>query len=189
MPSCILITLSESQSLTVCCVILRQVATCNAFIRNAGQLFALRMLLGALEAGSAPSAWHLLAQFYPQDRCGLRCLLRWLIYACTGCTAAVRQAVPHQHGTCWHSSIRRTGAWHSRVVAYVLAAAAKTHGCSWQYVPVETKCCSCNSGTCNALRMGCTAVPCSLLVPTKCLGQTGCVLLVSMRAKCSADDT
>lgn len=44
------------------------VATCNAFIRNAGQLFALRVLLGALEAGSAPSAWHLLAQFYPQDR-------------------------------------------------------------------------------------------------------------------------
>uniref|UniRef100_A0A383VZ56 Major facilitator superfamily (MFS) profile domain-containing protein n=1 Tax=Tetradesmus obliquus TaxID=3088 RepID=A0A383VZ56_TETOB len=44
------------------------VATCNAFIRNASQLYALRVLLGALEAGSAPSAWHLLAQFYPQDR-------------------------------------------------------------------------------------------------------------------------
>jgi MFS family permease len=49
-----------------CCC---QVATCNAFISSAGQLYALRLLLGIFEAGSATSAWHLLAQFYPQDRC------------------------------------------------------------------------------------------------------------------------
>jgi MFS family permease len=48
-----------------------QVATCNAFISSAGQLYALRLLLGVFEAGSATSAWHLLAQFYPQDRCAV----------------------------------------------------------------------------------------------------------------------
>lgn len=44
------------------------VAACFALVRTAGQLYAMRLLLGAFEAGAAPCAFHTLSAFFPEDR-------------------------------------------------------------------------------------------------------------------------
>lgn len=42
---------------------------CHALIANKAGFYVLRCLLGLAEAGGGSSAGHLLAQFYPKDRC------------------------------------------------------------------------------------------------------------------------
>ncbi|KAI8472711.1 MAG: major facilitator superfamily domain-containing protein [Monoraphidium minutum] len=44
------------------------VAACTSLVNSTGQLYAMRLLLGALEAGAAPCAWHVLSAFYPPPR-------------------------------------------------------------------------------------------------------------------------
>jgi MFS family permease len=47
---------------------------CHALIRNKPGFYILRCLLGVAEAGGGSSAGHLLAQFYPKNRCtGVEC--------------------------------------------------------------------------------------------------------------------
>lgn len=48
------------------------VAACTALVRTAEQLYVLRLLLGAAEAGAAPCCYALLSAFYPYERCGRR---------------------------------------------------------------------------------------------------------------------
>jgi hypothetical protein len=42
---------------------------CHALIANKAGFYVLRCLLGLAEAGGGSSAGHLLAQFFPKDRC------------------------------------------------------------------------------------------------------------------------
>lgn len=45
------------------------VATCMSAIHSVGSFFALRLLLGAFEAGAVPAMWYHLSSFFPADRC------------------------------------------------------------------------------------------------------------------------
>ncbi|KAI8472374.1 MAG: major facilitator superfamily domain-containing protein [Monoraphidium minutum] len=44
------------------------VAACTSLVQNAGQLYVMRLLLGAAEAGAAPCSYQLLSTFYPYER-------------------------------------------------------------------------------------------------------------------------
>lgn len=44
------------------------VATLTSHVKTARQLYAMRLLLGAFEAGATPCAWHILSSFYPYDK-------------------------------------------------------------------------------------------------------------------------
>lgn len=44
------------------------IAMCTAFVQSAGQLYAVRLLLGAAEAGAAPCAFHIASSYFPYER-------------------------------------------------------------------------------------------------------------------------